>query len=266
MDYSSLNDDEALRWREQIFQTRGLDEFYGIPYAMSANMAISRSDFERLGGFDESYPEAMGEDVDLPIRAKASGIDCLYVADAVMAYRLRSDKTAALGQARAYGRGAVTLFVAHSEILGLPTVIDMICEGANDLVSLARSLVRGQGTHAYRWNTQYRLVQVRGLARHRAFWRLARPRPRSSAIAARARRPRSGPHSAANRRTAIVGNGPTTRIRLRMGCRSTGYLVPHSDQSAPGTERANARGRYRSRARLVRTATPPQTKSRRPPT
>ena len=50
----------------------------------TCNMAYPRALLERLGGFDDRFPGAWGEDTDLGLRAQHAGADLTYLDDAVV--------------------------------------------------------------------------------------------------------------------------------------------------------------------------------------
>ena len=54
------------------------------PWAPTCNIAYPREMLERLGGFDEAFPAAWGEDTDLAQRAIASGAHQRYAPDALV--------------------------------------------------------------------------------------------------------------------------------------------------------------------------------------
>jgi len=53
------------------------------PWAQTCNIVYPRELLERVGGFDESFPLAAGEDTDLAIRAAEAGADYMGARDVV---------------------------------------------------------------------------------------------------------------------------------------------------------------------------------------
>lgn len=53
-----------------------------VDYVTGAGMAMRRSDWQRLGGFDEGFFPAYFEDLDLCLRVRASGQRCVFVPQA----------------------------------------------------------------------------------------------------------------------------------------------------------------------------------------
>jgi glycosyltransferase involved in cell wall biosynthesis len=90
-----------------------------LPYAPGPNLGVSRSLFERLGGFDERF--LAGEDVELSWRAQvAHGVELSFVPRAVVAYRSRAPR-AEFRQYRRYGRYDAALYREYREH-GIPPV------------------------------------------------------------------------------------------------------------------------------------------------
>jgi GT2 family glycosyltransferase len=72
--------DEAhlLHGRARSIEITKADEWYP-----TCNIAYPRSLLERVGGFDERFPTAWGEDTDLGLRVRAAGAELRFVEDAV---------------------------------------------------------------------------------------------------------------------------------------------------------------------------------------
>jgi hypothetical protein len=66
------------------------------PWAPTCNIAYPRSLLERVGGFDESFADAWGEDTDLALRAIAAGGRQRFIEDAVVRHAVLPRR---LGQA-----------------------------------------------------------------------------------------------------------------------------------------------------------------------
>ncbi len=81
----------------------GLPSFLGADYLVSANMAVWASDFEAVGGFDETL--LRGEDIDFGWKLLERGIELRYAGDAVVDYRHRAGLRSLLEQHYLYGRG-----------------------------------------------------------------------------------------------------------------------------------------------------------------
>ena len=64
--------------RAEVSHTSAAD----VDYVTGAGMAMRRSDWQRLGGFDEGFFPAYFEDLDLCLRVRASGLRCVFVPQA----------------------------------------------------------------------------------------------------------------------------------------------------------------------------------------
>lgn len=84
-----------------------------IPQAVvTANVLITGLPFAVLGGFDPSFPEAAGEDLDLGIRLREFGL-IAWSADAKVAHQFDEDEADFEKRFRRYGRGNRRLEVKH---------------------------------------------------------------------------------------------------------------------------------------------------------
>ena len=98
----SLGDPRQADWRPPA--TPGaLPTFLGVPYIVSANLAVRREHFEAVGGFDTSLIRC--EDVAIGWSFVKRGLTLGYVPDAVVAYRHRPGIVPMLRQHYLYGRG-----------------------------------------------------------------------------------------------------------------------------------------------------------------
>jgi glycosyltransferase involved in cell wall biosynthesis len=80
-----------------------LPTFLGVPYIVSANLAITRERFLAVGGFDTSLHR--GEDIAFSWQLLVAGHTLGYVDDARISYRPRTGSFAIVRQHFAYGRG-----------------------------------------------------------------------------------------------------------------------------------------------------------------
>ena len=76
------------------------------PFFTSNNMGCSRARFERLGGFDERFPLAAGEDRDFGMRWRDAGGELRFAAGALVGHRHELGPLGFWRQHAAYGRGA----------------------------------------------------------------------------------------------------------------------------------------------------------------
>jgi GT2 family glycosyltransferase len=75
-------------------------------FLASANLAMRRERFVELGGFDERFPSAAGEDRDLCARAVELGMRLVLVPDAAVSHHRPSGPSQLWRQYVEYGRGA----------------------------------------------------------------------------------------------------------------------------------------------------------------
>ena len=75
----------------------------------SNNMACRRDRFLALGGFDETFTRAAGEDRDFGLRMAGAGAPLIYAEDAVVDHQHRLTLASYWRQQRNYGAGAYTL-------------------------------------------------------------------------------------------------------------------------------------------------------------
>ena len=77
----------------------------GVRFFNSSNLVLPADRFRRLGGFDESYPLAAGEDYDLCHRWQQAGYGMTYCPDAVVYHAHSLTLVGFCRQHYAYGRG-----------------------------------------------------------------------------------------------------------------------------------------------------------------
>jgi glycosyltransferase involved in cell wall biosynthesis len=114
-----------------------LPSFLGAPYLVTANMAITRDVFERVGGFDDTLVRS--EDVAFGWALARAGVSLVWVPEAVVHYRHRRGVMALLRQHYLYGIGMSQVLKRH----GLP-------DGAAGRVPRGVALLRPNGQPAPR--------------------------------------------------------------------------------------------------------------------
>ncbi len=80
-----------------------LPRFLGHPYLVSANMGVTRTNFEAVGGFNTDL--IRGEDIAFSWDLLDRGVELGYSSEAVMYYRHRKGLQAMMQQHYLYGRG-----------------------------------------------------------------------------------------------------------------------------------------------------------------
>jgi len=88
-----------------------LPTFLGHPYLVSANMGVTRSAFEQVGGFDTSL--IRGEDIAFSWDLLRRGIELVYQPEAVVHYRHREGLYPMMKQHYLYGRGFSQLLASR---------------------------------------------------------------------------------------------------------------------------------------------------------
>ncbi|MEM8924731.1 MAG: glycosyltransferase [Actinomycetota bacterium] len=80
-----------------------LPTFLGSPFLVTANMAVERTAFEKVGGFDTTL--IRGEDIAFSWGLLDLGLELAYAADAVIHYRHRRGMVPMMRQHYLYGKG-----------------------------------------------------------------------------------------------------------------------------------------------------------------
>jgi glycosyltransferase involved in cell wall biosynthesis len=169
LERESLNDPAVVATRPQRAGLR--DGGFGfLPYPLTANCAVHREVWERLGGFDEAFRYG-SDDVEFFWRAQLAGFGLGYVPYAVMHYRLRPDLPRMARQYYDYGRSHPMLFRRFATA-GMPP--SRWRSGTRGWLGLAAGLPRLAGTRRSRamWVTRAAMAYGRivGSARHRVLY------------------------------------------------------------------------------------------------
>jgi glycosyltransferase involved in cell wall biosynthesis len=125
-----------------VSQAEALPEFLGVPFSLTAGMGLRRYVWEAIGGFDEAM--FVGEDCDFGLRAARAGFPTIYVPDAVVDFRLRSDLASALRQGWDAGRAEPLLLVRHGTKIDRRSwwIRVVLIEGARAAGLVVRELLR----------------------------------------------------------------------------------------------------------------------------
>ena len=84
-----------------------------LPFFTTNNLAMFRSDFERIGGFDVSFTFA-SEDRDISDRGAHSGLDLVYAPEAIVRHAHELDLREFVTQHFRYGQGAARFHAARA--------------------------------------------------------------------------------------------------------------------------------------------------------
>lgn len=121
----------------------GRDLRDGVDYLVTANAAYRATVFRSLGGFDERFPGAAGEDVDFSWRVRALGLRLMTIDGAEVAHRHRTSIAEILRTYHRHGRARAILRSVHP----------------SDRLPGAALRAVGVGTLSRRWHA-YRSVGV----------------------------------------------------------------------------------------------------------
>jgi glycosyltransferase involved in cell wall biosynthesis len=148
-------------------EERGLPTFYGVfPFAHGNNLGLRRAVWERLGRFDEDFPNG-ADDIEFGMRAWRGGVAVQFVPDAVVHYRYRRRPGDLWRQGLTYGRSR-PLVRRRLKELGAPA--PSAVAGWRSWLWLVRHVPRlasPEGRAAWLWVAGNRVGQVQGSLRHR---------------------------------------------------------------------------------------------------
>lgn len=131
--------DDCPKWARPFYEPldhSSLQLFYDVAeFVVSASLGIERLLFEAIGGFDDSFSAAGGEEVDLCIRvaklrSQQPGSDAVSFGEAsddsaIVSYLPRSTFRSIARQRAGYSRGAARVIVKHQiEAVGTVAAID----------------------------------------------------------------------------------------------------------------------------------------------
>ena len=146
---------------------RSVPMFYGVfPYAQGNNLGLQRATWERLGRFDEDFPNG-ADDVEFGLRAWHAGVELHFVESAVVHYRYRHGLRELWRQGTTYGRNR-PLIRRRLKQLGAP--VPSPIAGWKSwlwLVAHLPGLRSPEGRAAWLWVAANRLGHVQGSLRHR---------------------------------------------------------------------------------------------------
>jgi glycosyltransferase involved in cell wall biosynthesis len=168
IDYVRLNPSEVVAWRGQARSGVGVMAGF-LRGAHTANLGVSRSVFDLIGGFDEDFAHG-GDDIEFMWRAQLAGTELHEVTDAVVHYRLRSNLRDHWKQSVNYGACEPLLYTKFAKHgMKRRTVGALV----SDLWWLATRLpfawpIGRRGAWLRRAGQQY--GRFRGAVRYRTWW------------------------------------------------------------------------------------------------
>ncbi len=98
-------------WQHAVNRGNNQDVFL-----TSNNMAMSKTAFQRIGGFDEQFALPGGEDRDLAMRAVAAGLRAHFAGDLIIDHHHRMTIDRFCRQHAKYGRGSFLLRTRHQGV------------------------------------------------------------------------------------------------------------------------------------------------------
>lgn len=116
---------EAFAARQEILNQEDFfkERPYKPPFLLTANFAVRRAVFKRVGLFDETL--RVGEDADFCWRILDAGGKLALVRKALVAHRHRSNLRSFARQMFLYGVGSATTFARHRELIGRSAWVDV---------------------------------------------------------------------------------------------------------------------------------------------
>lgn len=85
-----------------------------LPCVLSGSMAVTRQDYMRIGGFDNSYGRGC-EDVDFSWRAQLAGLEVAIAHGSILYYTPRETSRERLQQGRGFARAGILLWLRYRE-------------------------------------------------------------------------------------------------------------------------------------------------------
>ncbi|MBS2936448.1 glycosyltransferase [Nocardioides sp. J2M5] len=141
----------SANWSPIDTQTTHLLTTWGNrPYTFGGNTALRREVFDAVGGYDENYP-AGAEEIDFAWRAIDHGYTPVYVPDALVHYRIRTDLRGVLRQQYDSGRGTATLYAKFRPAEVVPKSVPRRLH--HELLLLKGFPWRGTGDQRRSWLT-----------------------------------------------------------------------------------------------------------------
>ena len=171
-DHEALNPGPVADWHARTFETGLPVGMNFLPYATSANMAVSRAAFFEVGGFDESFAAvgAAGEDIDLSWRLQLGGYRLHFEPRALIYYRHRPDLPEVWRQNLHYGMADVLLYRRYRAHGLRPRPLSQALRGFRGLLLRAPALVRRGSRGVWLRDAGHRVGRLRGSVQGRTFF------------------------------------------------------------------------------------------------
>jgi GT2 family glycosyltransferase len=168
-DHLALNGEGSAGWHARSFETAAPVAMGFLPYATSANMAVSRDAFTAARGFDERFARlgAAGEDIDLSWRLQLGGLQLRFEPAALVYYRHRQDLRGVWRQNATYGMADVLLYERFRAHGVRPRPLARALRGYGSLALRAPALARRGSRGAWLRDAGHRWGRLRGSVRER---------------------------------------------------------------------------------------------------
>jgi glycosyltransferase involved in cell wall biosynthesis len=168
-DHQALNPGAMANWHARSFETGLPVTMDFLPYATSANMAVSRAAFFEVDGFDEDFNGlgAAGEDIDLSWRLQLAGHRLHFEPGALIYYRHRHDLRGVWRQNFHYGTADVLLYKRYRAHGLQPRPMRQVMRGFRGLLVRAPALARRGSRGRWLRDAGHRLGRVQGSAQER---------------------------------------------------------------------------------------------------
>jgi glycosyltransferase involved in cell wall biosynthesis len=166
-EHEALNPGGTADWHARSFEAGTPLTMGFLPYASSANMAVSRAAFLQAGGFDEGFARlgAAGEDIDLSWRLQLGGHGLHFEPGALVHYRHRHDLRGVWRQNLRYGMADVLLYKRFHGHGVHPRPLGQALHGYRSLLLRAPTLVHRPSRGIWLRDAGHRWGRVRGSIR-----------------------------------------------------------------------------------------------------
>jgi GT2 family glycosyltransferase len=143
-------------------------------FCLTTNFSIAKSEFERLGGFSETFPHAAWEDVEFGLRGQKHGLKTLFEPNAINYHAHRQTLDSFITRQLKEGASRLILCSLHPEASGSLLDPEGLRTTTNDMLQTAITEARethfisGVDVHKVRydrWTNAFRLASLEGIRR-----------------------------------------------------------------------------------------------------
>jgi glycosyltransferase involved in cell wall biosynthesis len=168
-DHEALNPGATVNWHARSFEAELPVTMGFLPYATSANMAVSRTAFFEVDGFDEGFAVvgAAGEDIDLSWKLQLRGHRLHFEPGALVYYRHRHDLREVWRQNLHYGMADVLLYKRYRAHGLRPRPLSQALRGFRGLLVRTPALMRRGSRGLWLRDAGQRLGRLQGSVQER---------------------------------------------------------------------------------------------------